>query len=238
MFYMKFKISLIYFFLFILTYSVGTQANDQNVEFCKQSRADVDLYCSVLKNSCKHLKDCVVRRDTCVVETINSKSTCEDYNSCVQGIKSRFQGQRCEYKWYQSGSRTSCEIESHFLYSEDPCPGNWKIITALAFGSQTFEDNNFQCKTIKDYYKAKKGFCSKQISIFKKYCHSKKDISFISNYKILKCNAYRDYNEKNLRKHAINPTPTKSANNLKRKAGGKKNVSVEDSAKSSKASPK
>ncbi len=183
--------------LWALTVSV-TYANS-----CRELKDDVKVHCQVIEDTCKSIKSCLTRRDTCVGRVPKSipkdPSSCEEVNECMQGIKNHFpSGEKCTYYWSKTESNDGfCTTKRHFLYSEDGCPGKiGGLLNTVAYGLGSEVDTGFTCAPTRKKYQKQEKSCRDAIAAFKKGCQvdqggrhvmAQEDRDYIAEYEPKKC---------------------------------------------------
>lgn len=140
---------------------------------CSKALDDVRLMCEGAQNACDDLKDCLVRRDTCVEGIPSTQTKCEQLDICMQSNKSDFGDQsRCDYTWATPSSGEGfCHVKKHFLFSEEGCPGRTQgLLNAFAYGLNATVDNKYNCAAVVDKRNDKVKSCERVISEAKSIC--------------------------------------------------------------------
>ncbi len=143
------------------------------VDPCTKALDDVRLMCEGAQNACDDLKDCLVRRDTCVQGKPQNEHQCKELDQCMQAYKSDFGDvSRCDYVWAVPSSGDGfCRVKKHFLFSEEGCPGRTHgLLNALAYGLNGTVDNQYNCESVVDKRNDKVESCERTVREARQAC--------------------------------------------------------------------
>ncbi len=145
------------------------------VDSCSEAIDDAKTMCDGARRMCANVRECLVRRDTCVDGIPKTESACIELNNCMQEYKSEFDGlSRCDYSWYRSASgSTSCFPKKHFLFIEDGCPGRVHgLLNAAAWGLDATVDSDYDCAAVVKQRSQKVKSCDQQLDRVAAKCGS------------------------------------------------------------------
>lgn len=202
---------LTFFAICLLSINGYTQTSE-----CSKAVEDAHLMCQTAQITCTNLKDCLIRRDTCVDREPQSKEECVKLNDCMQANKHRFpDNHRCDYTWLESTTAKFCNVKSHFLFTEEGCPGRIQgIFNALAFGFSATVDNEFTCEANVFKFEKKAKTCAEYLAEAKSAC--KIEPKSLNAYKNLTCVAAKNFASYKNREFALDPIHSTSVNDSKR----------------------
>ncbi|MEK6623971.1 MAG: hypothetical protein AABY86_03325, partial [Bdellovibrionota bacterium] len=131
---------------------------------CEEALRDADLFVRDVRLGCETLKQCLVRRDTCVLDGIpNTASKCEAVDECMGNRDGDFgDSAQCRYQWTMVSDQLRCNLKRKLFASQDRCPG--RILAGMGVVGLVFMqgdvieyavDSGFNCEAVNLYYKSR-----------------------------------------------------------------------------------
>ncbi|MBH48943.1 MAG: hypothetical protein CME71_12315 [Halobacteriovorax sp.] len=135
-------------FLTILTaFTLNLHAQTE----CEDNMDSARILCQASVDSCDEVKECLVRRDTCVESEPKTEQACRSLNTCMQDNSHSFNDySRCDYTWaVPSSGEGFCRVKKHFLFSEEACPGRIHgLLNLMAYGLSSTVDSKYTCASV------------------------------------------------------------------------------------------
>lgn len=164
---------------------------------CTQAIDDAKLLCESAQNSCADLKECLIRRDTCVDGVPKNQSDCDALNNCMQSYADQFPGSsRCTYEWYVSDSGSkNCFPKKHFLLSQEACPGRVRgVLNIMAYGLNTSVDSDYNCAAVLGQRNKKVSSCEERLRIVTQKCGSLPErYAYLNQYACAEAQRFSNY---------------------------------------------
>lgn len=194
------------FFMFFTANVYGQVSN------CQSAADDVRLFCEDAKISCDDIKDCLIRRDTCVNGVPQNEAECLQLGQCMKDNVSGFSEHTlCEYLWATPDTGESfCRVKKHFFLDEQSCPGRITGIgSAILRGISTAVDKDFNCKAVVAFYKKKEEICNERIQKASSACGGEAKIpSAARRFKGFTCEYERNFNTYQAGQFALTNNPS------------------------------
>lgn len=200
------------FALFILAPMTYAQTD------CTKALDDVKLMCGSAQDACDDVKECLVRRDTCVDSIPKNERDCNALDSCMQGYKSQFaEGSRCDYTWaIPSSGDGFCRVKKHFLFSEEACPGRTHgLLNAFAYGLSSTVDKDFNCASVVRKRAEKVESCDDKLNAAKNICGSIPQT--YQNFKATSCTEAARFSTYRNREFALESSQSSRVNDISRR---------------------
>ncbi len=141
---------------------LGPQSASANSAKCDEALRDSDLFVRDVRLGCENLRQCLVRRDTCVADGLpNTQSKCESVDECMGSRDGDFaDSAQCRYQWKKFDSGYRCSLKRKFFAAQDLCPGRvlagMGLIGIVLLQGQVIDysvDSKFNCEAINSYFK-------------------------------------------------------------------------------------
>lgn len=145
---------------------------------CEEAKRDSDILVRDLQLSCTTLKQCLVRRDTCVVEGFpNTEAKCQHMDECMKSRDKDFNDfATCQYRWRMTGNKGDCSLKKVFA-PQDRCPG--RIMTGFGLmGMALFQadiidysvDGEFNCDASNKHFIAQSKALDRALVRIRTFC--------------------------------------------------------------------
>ncbi|MCO4792835.1 MAG: hypothetical protein KC493_03925 [Bacteriovoracaceae bacterium] len=183
---------------------------------CSDNLDDIKLFCKSAKRACADVKECLVRRDSCVYGKPANESKCNSLHTCMQDNKGKIDGDsKCEYKWVTTSSGSSfCSVTGHFLFSEEACPGRIQgLLNAVAYGLSSAVDQ-FDCKAVNKKRNEKVESCEKAIAKAKTSCSNLPE--YVEGLSKVDCEYSKNFSSYTGRKFSVTSSNSTRVNNSSR----------------------
>lgn len=183
-----------HFLAFLLLFTANVYGQISN---CQSAVDDVRLFCEDAKMSCDDVKDCLIRRDTCVNGIPKDETECLQLSQCMKDNVSGFsENTLCEYLWATPDTGDSfCRVKKHFFLDEQSCPGRITGIgSAILRGISTAVDKDYNCKAVAAFYKNKEKICNERIQKANAACGGEANVPLAAKkYRGFVCEYERDF---------------------------------------------
>ncbi|HAZ12145.1 MAG: hypothetical protein A2X86_01270 [Bdellovibrionales bacterium GWA2_49_15] len=154
----------IFFCSFILLFSLMWQPAFASGPKCEEALRDADLFVRDVRLTCETLKQCLVRRDTCVSDGIpNTQSKCEAVDECMGNRDTDFgDSAQCRYQWTKTADQFTCSLKRKLFASQERCPG--RTLTGMGFVGMVLlqgdvidyaVDSGFNCEAVNLHFKSR-----------------------------------------------------------------------------------
>ncbi|MCP4914335.1 MAG: hypothetical protein GY909_14575 [Oligoflexia bacterium] len=170
--------------------SLSSMAEEKKVVNCRDAKDDVRTFCNVLNKQCMRIKNCMVRRDSCLDGIPKTKSECDRVNKCVNNLNYEFDDtEMCEYRWIIHNGESNCRVRDKWYTIKEACPGRIKgLLNTVAVGIDATVDQDFDCDAVNKTYVKDKKFCTDAMKEFEGSCiKSDEDRNFLKDYYSYKC---------------------------------------------------
>jgi len=185
-----------------LSFSLFAAQPPQKID-CQRVADTAQTYCDGLTEYyCKDIGECLVRRDTCLSDgkVPNDKESCEEYDQCLDGMKSKFNSV-CRFKWAPDSltEKVRCVDERSSWWRSTSCPGYTKgdLLRAFIVDEKKERDVKFDCSLTRDEYGKMQTKCNEAIANYEKNCLiGPEDKAKVSLYKKnTKCEDYENFDK-------------------------------------------
>tara|TARA_R110002072_G_scaffold1989_3_gene16497 strand:- start:64512 stop:65213 length:702 start_codon:yes stop_codon:yes gene_type:complete len=203
---------------------------------CRDLKDDVRTFCDGLVTQCTQIKNCMVRRDSCVDSVPTSKSDCDEINSCVNKLDYEFdEYEHCEYRWSVNDEDNSgkCFVRSKWFATKEACPGRIKgLLNAATVGLDATVDGDFDCDAVNKTYVKDEKYCTDALSKFKGKCLiGDEDKVFAKKYSSYSCvyhEKFNKYKKDHFKVHSFSEASSRFNNSNTRSSKGTKNTRNEE----------
>ncbi|MBI2520429.1 MAG: hypothetical protein HYV97_08420 [Bdellovibrio sp.] len=149
-------------FAFILCLSSWQSAFASTAK-CEEALRNADLLVRDVRLGCESLKQCLVRRDTCIPDGLpNTRSKCEAVDECMGNRDGDFgDAAQCRYQWSEFSGKLKCNLKRRLFAAQERCPGRILVgmggLSLMLTLGLTFDyavDTNYNCEAVNLYFKS------------------------------------------------------------------------------------
>mgnify|MGYP003646106498 CR=1 FL=1 len=196
-------------------------ANSYAQTECEKKLDDARVLCQASVDACDEVKECLVRRDTCVDGIPKTEQACNALDRCMQDNKHALsEHTRCDYTWaVPSSGDAFCRVKKHFLFSEEACPGRIHgFLNAFAYGLDSTVDSSFNCESVVKKRDDKVKTCNELISEASRLCGQVPD--HIKSMRNSSCEYAQRFTSYRSREFALDSVNSLRVNDTPRRSGG------------------